>query len=170
MQKISFGVALVVSLLVLGCQENTTNPVSGNTPAPSALTRPNGDYSGTLKLAQVVTVQKENGTEGAADYYSIDGTIQYDVASTPGDMIQLDLNTQASVGSLVNGNTGSISASTTEYLFLADDGAVNYEKTYIVENIDRALELHVVLKVTRDNAVIDNVWLRDVGDLGRARR
>ena len=161
MKKVSIGVAIVVSALVVGCQDSrNNNPISGdfskNTPSLSKQVKstPGG---GTIDLRGRVTVGE---TESLENSYDVVGTVQYTLFNTGDQSYQLSFVSDGSVQSLgSSGSLGKFYSESFDQVIIPTKDPVSYEKVYGVGQLDRTLELHVVFNVTQDAVQVSNFWL-----------
>jgi len=164
MNKLSIGVALVVSALVVGCQDsNFNNPISSDF-SKNAPSLSKGNFSnpdGTFELKAQLTFGESENMENTFD---LTGSIQYTLVAAGGDEpYALSLVTDATLQSLGSpGETGKVYAESIDFLDLSGKESVSYEKAYKIDQLARLLELHVAFDITPDNVSINRMWLAEV--------
>lgn len=163
MKKVSIVVAVVVSALVIGCQENNQfNPISSdfshNTGSVAKKSSSNPD--GVFELKTQVTI---GNIESVDNTYDLVGQIQYTLVPGGDDSYAFSVVTDATLESIGTKNgTGTVYGESIDPVFITAKEAVAYERVYSVSNIkDKEMDLHIEFSLTADEVQISNIWLRD---------
>lgn len=169
MKKFSFVVALVVSALVLGCQDsNMTNPISNDFSGQSApvFSRPSGsslpDGSSEFKVQL-----NPRPAEAANGGYEVTGNVQYILMQSGDETYELALVAHGSAENLHNGNSGSFYGESIDWVSFGEKGFVELEKTYPIDGVDELVSLHIRYTVTQSAVVINKIWMSDDSFSGR---
>jgi hypothetical protein len=165
MKKVSFGVALIVSALVIGCQDSSNNPISN--PA-SAISKAKGNVNpdGIIVLKQLVS--KDPSVE-TAEMFDLAGTIQYTLVGADNNY-DLSLVVDGSIQSLSNPDmTGKIYSESIDFVMIPEKEAVSYEKTLVIDNFDLGYELHILFMISTTDVQVAGAWLSDPGSFQNAK-
>jgi hypothetical protein len=168
MKRFSFVVAVVVSALVLGCQDsNMTNPISNDfagAKAP-AFSRPNGslpDGSYDFKVQL-----NSRPAEAANGEYEVTGSVQYVLVQSGDETYELALVTRGTAEHLQNGSSGSFYGESIDYVTMPGKGSAKVEKSYVIEGLDQALKLHISFAVSETEVTVEKMWLAEGADSGK---
>ncbi len=168
MKRFSFVVAIVVSALVLGCQDsNMTNPISNDFAGAGvpSFSRPNsslpdGSYDFKVQL-------NSRPAEAANGEYEAMGSIQYILVQSGDETYELALVTRGTVEHLQNGNSGSFYGESIDEVTIPSKGYAKVEKSYVIEGLDQALKLYFSFAVSETEVTVERMWLAEGADSGK---
>lgn len=156
MKKISVVVAVIVSALVIGCQENQFNPISSDSQsAGSFAKKTSSNPDGVFELkTQVKSVDNT---------YNLVGQIQYTLVPAENDSYAFSVVTDATLESIgIKNGTGTVYGESIDPVVITSKEAVTYERVYKISSlIDKELDLHIAFSLTVDQVQISNIWLSD---------
>ena len=169
MKKLSFVVALVVSALVIGCQDsNMTNPISNDLSGKNVVSfsRPSGnslpDGSSEFKVQL-----NPRPAEAASGGYEVTGSVQFILLQSGDETYELALVARGSAENMQNGNAGSFYGESIDYVSFGEKGFVDLDKSYRIEGVDELVSLHIEYRVTESAVVIQKIWMSDDSTSGR---
>lgn len=157
MKQFSFVVALIVSVLVIGCQDSANDPISasnGSAPKMSKVTNPDGIIS--LKHL----VYKGESVEVPVEYL-VSGTIGYTLVPFDGNRYALSLVTEAQVQNNVSKSVGSTYGESIQELEIAEGEAILHRETFTVRTGEEALRLYIQLKISAESVELADLSLVD---------
>lgn len=171
MKKFSFLVAIVVSALVLGCQDNNmTDPISSNLSESSLPTfsRPNGtlpdgSYDFKVQLSP-------RPAEAANGEYEVAGSVQYILVQSGDETYELALVASGTANHLQNGNSGSFYGESIDYVSLSGKGFAKVDKSYPIHGLDEPLKLQITYLVTQTEVTVEKIWLAEDVSSGKLSR
>lgn len=159
MKKVTFAVAVIISALVLGCQDGNYNPASTELSHGSMqFTRPGDTEPGpSLDVKETLSYFDSRGEEHT---YDIVGTVNYELSAINDEAYRINIVFNANFflpGEQVV--VGSINSTSTEFATLTKEGTYTLKKTFFVRNMVPATELHVKFEVTKGLLVASTMWL-----------
>lgn len=165
MKKASLVVAIVVSALVVGCQDsNFNNPVGGDFAKNGSSPAKNSgiNVEGTLDLQHQFSLSE---TEGVDNTFDVLGTIQYAVLPTEDNRFFLfNLETDGNLQSLAsNGAVSKIYDSSSDQIEIPFKQSISFDKVYALEGLEKAMDMHVKFNVSAIGVYIESVIVLDAG-------
>ncbi len=161
MKHFSIIVAVVVSALVIGCQDNNQfNPISSDSHNTGVVVKKsNTSPDGVFELNTQVTL---GNTESVDNTYDLIGQIQYTLVPGGDDSYSFSVVTNATLESGIKNGTGSVYGESIDPVIIAAKEAVLYERVYSVSNLqDIQMDLHIQFTLTADEVQVTNMWLSE---------
>ena len=161
MKHFSIIVAVVVSALVIGCQDNNQfNPISSDSHNTGTFVKnSNTSPDGVFELNTQVTL---GNTESVDNTYDLIGQIQYTLVPGGDDSYSFSVVTNATLESGIKNGTGSVYGESIDPVIIAAKEAVLYERVYSVSNLqDIQMDLHIQFTLTADEVQVTNMWLSE---------
>lgn len=161
MKTLTIGVAILVSVLVIGCQEsNLNNPISSDTQmsAQHVGKKFSSNPDGILSIKSPVVYR-------VSDIYQLTylmvGGIQYTLIPTgEQEIYTLSLVTQVELQSIDNEDeVGIVYSEMIEPVKISGKDASSFEQTYRVSKLSQELELHVIFSISPEEVQLSKVWL-----------
>jgi hypothetical protein len=156
MKHFSFVVALIVSALVIGCQDSGNDPISAsNSSAPklSKMTNPDG----IINLKHVVY---KGESVGVPEEYLVSGNIGYTLVPFDGNRYVLSLVTEAQVQNGASKAVGSAYGESMEEFEILE-GAILVNQSFQVRAGNEWLRLYIELKVAAESVELASVSIAD---------
>jgi len=165
MRTLSFVVAIVVSALVLGCQDsNMTNPISSDVSGKhaAAFARPNGSLpDGSYDFKQQLYIGQSDGVNNG---FEVSGSIQYILVQSGDQTFELALVVRGSAEKLYEkGVSGTIYGESMDYLTLDGKQPAQIEKSYVIQGLDALISLHISFSVSETDVTVEKMWLTEDG-------
>ncbi len=161
MKTFSFIVAVVVSVLVIGCQDNNQfNPISSDSHnAGAVVTKSNSSPDGVFELQTQLTF---GNNESVDNTYDVAGQIQYTLVPGEVNSYTFSVVTSATLESGIKDATGSVYGESIEPVTIVGKDAVAYERVYKVSNLkEKEMDLHVQFTLTVEEVQVSNMWLSE---------
>ena len=161
MKTLSIGVAILVSALVIGCQDsNFNNPISSDAPKPASSLAKNfsSNPDGILDLKTPVVYRVSDLYQLT---YLMTGGVQYTLTPTGDQEIYtLSLVTRVELQSLnEEGEVGIVYSEIIEPVKIVGKDAFTFEQAYLVSKLSQELELHMTFSVSPEDVHMTKVWL-----------
>lgn len=159
MKKLSFGVALIVSVsaFLVGCQESN-GPVS---PEQSSVTPAFIKTGSSVPQGVIVLDTEVSGGNGNVHevVYDLNGTIQYTLTPEGNNIFNIGLGVDATLSSRNgNGEEGKIQSITQDKLVILEETST-YSKAFMVDGIGIGIQLFIEFKVSSDQMQIEKIVL-----------
>jgi hypothetical protein len=159
MKKVSLVVAVAISAILVGCQDNNNiNPVGNEmskAPSKAVATSPDG----TIQLSGQVTL---GPTETVDQSFSVEGQASYTLVALDNQNFALSLVADASLISFSEkGMSGKIYGESIDEVSISPKEAASFEKKFAVTGFDKDVDLHVHFSVTAESVVADYMWLEE---------
>lgn len=165
MRNLSFVVAIAVSALVLGCQDNNmTNPISSNASGnhAAAFARPNGSLpDGAVDFKEQLYLGLADGVNNG---FEVSGSIQYILVQSGDQTFELALVVRGTAEKLYEkGASGTIYGESMDYITLDGKQPAQVEKSYLIVGLDGLISLHVAFSVSETDVTVEKMWLTEDG-------
>lgn len=160
MKKLSIGAALLVSALVVGCQDSNNDPISSNfSTAHRSMSKKTDNPDGIIAIDQVVS----RGEAEVADAYELSATLQYTLTSTGFDGVySLSTVFGGTMLSLADGKTtGRADGEAIEDVVIPEKTSVEITKSYTVKELEQTIRLYITLDVAADKIEFRRAWIED---------
>ncbi len=164
MRNVSFGVALAVSALMIGCQDGSNNNPVGSALTPSiaktASIPPRINPDGVITLKHIIA--KEN-SPSLSDFYSVEGTVSYTLVETGSpDVYTLSLVIDATVQSLSNEKAESKAYfEMIEDMTISEKDGVDVLQAISLSDSSNPLRLSCEFHVSRDYVELTGISIAD---------
>ena len=167
MKKVSLVVAVAISAILVGCQDNNNlNPVGNEmSKAPSKVVATGPD--GTIQLSGQVTM---GPTETVDQSFNVEGQVSYTLVALDNQNFALSLIVDASLISFSEkGMSGKAYGESIDEVSVSLKEPVGFEKKFAVTGFDKDVDLYVHFSVTAESVVADYMWLEEALPQGSAK-
>lgn len=157
MKNFSFVVALIVSALVIGCQDSGNDPMSASTMSASKMSKvDNPDGIITLKHALY-----KGESVGIPEEYFVSGSIGYTLVPFDGNRYVLSLVTDAQVQNSASKAAGSVYGESMDEVEIAEKEAILVSRSFAVRAGEESLRLNIELKVAVESVELSSISIVD---------
>jgi hypothetical protein len=167
MKHVMFALAIVVALLVAGCQDNSvTEPATNAAARAASFTKPH-PTSNVIVLRGVVADpdnEKGSGVEITGQVRFVRNPVVSDRdEQLPNEQFDLTLQTEAEFHSLAkDGFSYKVEGASTDRIAMSKSGdsdRITLTKAYSFIDGDTQISLHLLFEVTSTDISVKNMWL-----------